>query len=172
MEDVLVIYSPKMSAQLDDSFMSFRIKYKKQTLSHALSLLIAFLPPPQYRSVSFFPSLSLELLGDSGDLLHSVLVGGEVTLKCLMLPHKSSDLHQRCRFIILLRQQFFLSYKRGKVGDVCGHFVMFANLKIKIGPDVSLPAVQDSCRLHFCLNFSARWSSLSRRRISVRSHSS
>ena len=51
----------------------------------------------------------LELLGNGSNLLHSVLVGGQVTLKGLMLPHQSTDLHQRGRLVVLLHQQLLFS---------------------------------------------------------------
>lgn len=51
----------------------------------------------------------LQLLGDGGDLLHSVLVSGQVALKGLVLPHQGSDLHQRSRLVVLLRQKLLLA---------------------------------------------------------------
>lgn len=56
------------------------------------------------------PCFLLQFLGDGSDLLHSVLVSSEVALKGLVLPHESSDLHQRSWLVVLLGQQVLLTW--------------------------------------------------------------
>ena len=56
------------------------------------SVIFTFQP---FIYMSSWSGVLLQLLGDGGDLLHSVLVSGEVALEGLVLPHEGSDLHQR-----------------------------------------------------------------------------
>lgn len=59
---------------------------------------------------AFCSSCLLEFLCDCGNLLHSILVSSQVTLKGLVLPHQGSDLHQRGRLVVLLGEQLFLTW--------------------------------------------------------------
>lgn len=53
----------------------------------------------------------LEFLRDGRDLLHAVLVRGQVALEGLVLPQQGSQLRQRRRLVILLQQDLFFACK-------------------------------------------------------------
>lgn len=71
-------------------------------------------------------SCLLEFLCDGGDLLHSVLVGSQVALEGLVLPHQGSDLHQRGRLVVLLGQQLFLTWNTSTHPFNSNHHLLFA----------------------------------------------
>lgn len=55
------------------------------------------------------PECVLKLLGNGSHLLHSVLVGRQVALEGLVSSQQRSDLCQRGRLVVLLRQVHLLT---------------------------------------------------------------
>lgn len=78
--------------------------------SHHVSWSFPLMKSKQNQQTPSHPWVLLQLLGDSSDLLHSVLVSSEVALKSLVLPHQGSDLHQRGRLVVFHGQKFLLTW--------------------------------------------------------------
>lgn len=60
-------------------------------------------------STAYTDGVLLQLLCNGSDLLHPVLVSGQVALERLVFPHQGSDLHERGSFVVLLGQQVLLT---------------------------------------------------------------
>ena len=65
-------------------------------------------PPPTALQC---PLSLLELLGNGGNLLHAVLVGGQVTLEGLVFLEQGLDLREGSRLVILLPQHGLFAWE-------------------------------------------------------------
>lgn len=67
--------------------------------------------PGRHSAASAAQLRVLEFLRDGRDLLHAVLVRGQVALEGLVLPQQGSQLRQRRRLVVLLQQDLFFACK-------------------------------------------------------------